>query len=60
MDAKEGFVPEVNFARSSPPFHIVCSPVVITTIVFFPVRLDSSVLHCVTQCTHNQSANYTT
>lgn len=60
MDAKEVFVPEVNFAQSSPPFHIVCTLVVITMIVFFPDRLDISVLHCVTQCTHSQSANYTT
>lgn len=48
MDDKEDFVPEVNFALSSPPFHIVCTLVVITVIVFFPVRLAISVLHCIT------------
>ena len=60
MEAKEGFVPEDSFAPSSPPFHIVYTLAAITLIVFFPVSLGISVLHCITQCTHNQSANYTT
>lgn len=47
MEAKEGFVPEDSFAPSSPPFCIVYTLAVIITIVFFPVSLGVSVLHCI-------------
>lgn len=49
-----------SFPSSAPPFHVVHAFAVIVTILFFPVNLGISVLPCVTQCTHKQSASYTT